>query len=158
MRLLQFKPRKDPSAAPRMGALIAGGRAVLDLPATLDSAGRGGWLPNSLSCEWWNLDGMVWSLARSSVEAAQRADDKTVEQWKKNGKVYTLEDVKLCAPVPRPGKLVCIGLNYRDHAAESNMPIPETPITFSKFSNRPPPHYYFPPSSSLYYLIPTLHI
>ena len=77
---------------------------------------------------------MVWSLARSSVEAAQRADDKTVEQWKKNGKVYALEDVKLCAPIPRPGKLICIGLNYRDHAAESNMPIPEMPITFSKFS------------------------
>jgi 2,4-diketo-3-deoxy-L-fuconate hydrolase len=134
MRLLQFKSKKDLSAPPRMGALIAGGRAILDLPATLDSAGRGGWLPASISCEWWNLDGMVWSLARSSVEAAQRADDKTVEQWKKNGKVFTLEDVKLCAPIPRPGKLVCIGLNYRDHAAESNMPIPETPITFSKFS------------------------
>jgi 2-keto-4-pentenoate hydratase/2-oxohepta-3-ene-1,7-dioic acid hydratase in catechol pathway len=134
MRLLQFKPKKDLSAPARMGALIAGGRAILDLPATLDSAGRGGWLPGSLSCEWWNLDGMVWSLARSSVEAAQRADDKTVEQWKKNGKVYGLDDVKLCPPIPRPGKLVCIGLNYRDHAAESNMPIPEVPITFSKFS------------------------
>jgi 2-keto-4-pentenoate hydratase/2-oxohepta-3-ene-1,7-dioic acid hydratase in catechol pathway len=37
--------------------------------------------------------------------------------------------------VPRPGKIICIGLNYRDHAAESNMPIPEKPVMFSKFSN-----------------------
>jgi acylpyruvate hydrolase len=134
MRLLQFKPRSDLSAPARMGALIAQGRAVLDLPQTLDGTGRGGWLPASTSGEWWNLDGSVWSLARSSVEAAKRADDKTVEQWKKHGKVYAFDDVALCAPVPRPGKLICIGLNYRDHAAESNMAVPENPIMFSKFS------------------------
>jgi 2-keto-4-pentenoate hydratase/2-oxohepta-3-ene-1,7-dioic acid hydratase in catechol pathway len=134
MRLLQFKPKKDPDAHARLGALIAHGKAVLDLPATLDSAGRGGWLPPSLSCEWWNLDGSVWSLVRSSVDAANRADDKTVEQWKKHGKVYALEDARLCAPVPRPGKLICIGLNYRDHATESQMNVPESPIIFSKFS------------------------
>ena len=138
MRLLQFRPNRDPAkdagAPARMGALIAQGRAVLDLPATLDSAGRGGWLPASTSSEWWNLDGSVWSLVRSSVEAAQRADDKTVEQWKNKGKVYALEDVALGAPVPRPGKLVCIGLNYRDHALESNLAVPENPIVFSKFS------------------------
>jgi 2,4-diketo-3-deoxy-L-fuconate hydrolase len=134
MRLLQFRPKKDPDARARMGALIARGRAVLDLPATLDSAGRGGWLPASSAGEWWNLDGSVWSLVRSSVEAAQRADDKTVAQWTKHGKVYALEDVTLCAPVPRPGKLICIGLNYRDHAIESKMELPQSPIMFSKFS------------------------
>jgi 2-keto-4-pentenoate hydratase/2-oxohepta-3-ene-1,7-dioic acid hydratase in catechol pathway len=134
MRLLQFKLKKDLDGPPRMGALIAQGRAVLDLPATLDSAGRGGWLPAGTSGEWWNLEGSVWSLVRSSVEAAQRADDRTVEQWKKHGKVTAIEDVVLCAPVPRPGKLICIGLNYRDHAAESNMALPENPMVFSKFT------------------------
>src|SRR5438552_2112611 len=134
MRLLQFRPKSDPAATARMGALIAGGKAILDLPATLDGAGRGGWLPASTSCEWWNLDGSVWSLVRSSVEAAQRADEKTVEQWKKHGKVLAIDDAKLCAPVPRPGKIICIGLNYRDHAAESNMKIPERPVVFSKFT------------------------
>jgi 2-keto-4-pentenoate hydratase/2-oxohepta-3-ene-1,7-dioic acid hydratase in catechol pathway len=39
----------------------------------------------------------------------------------------------LLAPVPRPPKLICIGLNYRDHAAESNMPIPQVPTIFAKF-------------------------
>src|SRR5215213_5306314 len=47
----------------------------------------------------------------------------------------SLEDLILAAPVPRPGKIICIGLNYRDHAAESGMPIPISPIIFSKFSS-----------------------
>ena len=37
--------------------------------------------------------------------------------------------------MPRPGKIVCIGLNYRDHAAESKLEIPERPLMFSKFSS-----------------------
>ena len=39
----------------------------------------------------------------------------------------------MAAPVPRPPKIICIGLNYRDHAIESNLPIPETPTVFAKF-------------------------
>ena len=41
--------------------------------------------------------------------------------------------VKLLAPVPDPRKIVCIGLNYRDHAAESGVPVPTEPILFSKY-------------------------
>jgi 2-keto-4-pentenoate hydratase/2-oxohepta-3-ene-1,7-dioic acid hydratase in catechol pathway len=39
------------------------------------------------------------------------------------------------APIARPGKVICIGLNYSDHAAESGMPIPTEPIVFMKASN-----------------------
>lgn len=39
------------------------------------------------------------------------------------------------APISDPGKIVCIGLNYRDHAAESGMEIPAEPVCFSKFGN-----------------------
>lgn len=38
-------------------------------------------------------------------------------------------------PVPRPPKIVAVGLNYRDHAAEQNKPAPEKPMLFSKASN-----------------------
>jgi 2-keto-4-pentenoate hydratase/2-oxohepta-3-ene-1,7-dioic acid hydratase in catechol pathway len=41
--------------------------------------------------------------------------------------------VKLSAPIQRPPKIICIGLNYRDHAAESNLAVPETPTVFSKY-------------------------
>ena len=42
-------------------------------------------------------------------------------------------EVNFEAPVPRPGKIICIGLNYRNHAIESGMEIPSSPIIFSKF-------------------------
>ncbi len=45
-----------------------------------------------------------------------------------------LSDVKILAPIPRPQKLICIGLNYRDHAIESNMEIPKLPTVFNKFA------------------------
>jgi 2-keto-4-pentenoate hydratase/2-oxohepta-3-ene-1,7-dioic acid hydratase in catechol pathway len=41
--------------------------------------------------------------------------------------------VKLMAPIPRPPKIICVGLNYRDHAIESNMQIPSIPTIFCKF-------------------------
>lgn len=42
---------------------------------------------------------------------------------------------ELLAPIPEPGKVICIGLNYRDHAEESGMDIPSEPVCFSKFAN-----------------------
>ncbi|MCA9005969.1 MAG: fumarylacetoacetate hydrolase family protein [Planctomycetaceae bacterium] len=41
----------------------------------------------------------------------------------------------LLAPIPSPGKVLCIGLNYRDHAEETGMPFPDEPVCFSKFSS-----------------------
>jgi 2-keto-4-pentenoate hydratase/2-oxohepta-3-ene-1,7-dioic acid hydratase in catechol pathway len=36
-------------------------------------------------------------------------------------------------PIARPGKIVCVGLNYRDHAEESGMALPERPLLFAKW-------------------------
>lgn len=49
------------------------------------------------------------------------------------GEKIEIGSVRLAAPVPRPGKIICIGLNYRNHAIESGMDIPKSPIIFSKF-------------------------
>ena len=49
------------------------------------------------------------------------------------GERFDVGTTRLLAPIPRPPKIICIGLNYRDHAAESNMAIPETPTVFSKY-------------------------
>jgi 2-keto-4-pentenoate hydratase/2-oxohepta-3-ene-1,7-dioic acid hydratase in catechol pathway len=46
-----------------------------------------------------------------------------------------LDSVELVAPVPFPGKVVCVGLNYRAHAAEGGRPLPTRPLLFSKFAN-----------------------
>jgi len=42
---------------------------------------------------------------------------------------------RLHAPITDPGKFICIGLNYRDHAEEANQPIPKEPPIFAKWSN-----------------------
>ncbi|MCU1617141.1 MAG: putative hydrolase [Frankiales bacterium] len=42
------------------------------------------------------------------------------------------EALRIGAPVARPGKVVCIGLNYRDHAAEIGAAVPEEPVVFMK--------------------------
>jgi 2-keto-4-pentenoate hydratase/2-oxohepta-3-ene-1,7-dioic acid hydratase in catechol pathway len=42
--------------------------------------------------------------------------------------------VRLKPPIPDPRKIVCIGLNYRDHAAESGVPVPREPVLFSKYA------------------------
>lgn len=42
-------------------------------------------------------------------------------------------DIRLLSPVTGPEKVVCVGMNYKDHCLEQNAPIPEEPIIFSKF-------------------------
>src|SRR5262245_25919399 len=48
---------------------------------------------------------------------------------------YTLMCVTLMAPATRPTKIVCVRMNYRDHAAESRSEVPPVPTIFSKFPN-----------------------
>jgi 2-keto-4-pentenoate hydratase/2-oxohepta-3-ene-1,7-dioic acid hydratase in catechol pathway len=43
------------------------------------------------------------------------------------------DKARLTAPIPDPQKVICLGLNYRDHAIETNAPIPREPIVFSKY-------------------------
>lgn len=62
-----------------------------------------------------------------AIAAAQRAADKP------DAVTYPVDDVRLHAPIVDPRKIVCLGLNYRDHAAESGAPIPKDPILFSKY-------------------------
>jgi len=56
------------------------------------------------------------------------------------GEAFALADVRLLAPVPRPRAIFGIGLNYRDHAAETGRDAPEFPIVFMKLpsSSAPP--------------------
>lgn len=49
--------------------------------------------------------------------------------------LLALETVELGPPVPDPDKIICLGLNYAEHAAEAQMNIPDTPVLFAKFRN-----------------------
>jgi 2-keto-4-pentenoate hydratase/2-oxohepta-3-ene-1,7-dioic acid hydratase in catechol pathway len=64
------------------------------------------------------------ALLRAAAEAAAQP----------NAVSYPAASTKLLPPVPDPLKIICIGLNYRDHAAESGAPLPKEPVIFSKFA------------------------
>lgn len=64
-------------------------------------------------------------LGPAGLERARRALE--------SGPTVDRAAVKLLAPVPDPEKVICIGLNYADHAAESGLAIPTEPVVFNKF-------------------------
>jgi acylpyruvate hydrolase len=49
--------------------------------------------------------------------------------------ILSRDGVKIEAPIPRPGKIICIGLNYLDHVKESGAEMPKAPLIFSKFGS-----------------------
>lgn len=68
------------------------------------------------------------SALRQLAELANRALDNSVQ-------LLRVEELELEPCVLAPSKFICIGLNYRKHAEETNSPIPEFPIVFNKFPN-----------------------
>jgi 2-keto-4-pentenoate hydratase/2-oxohepta-3-ene-1,7-dioic acid hydratase in catechol pathway len=73
------------------------------------------------------------SFIAAGSEVHQRVQDMTNSASARD--LLPLDSVRLTAPIPRPPKILCIGLNYRDHAVESKMEIPSVPTVFAKFSN-----------------------
>ena len=83
---------------------------------------------------WFDMDQQWFQTSRATAEAVVR-DEQSLADAKEKGWLVPSSDAYWFAPVPRPGKLICIGLNYRDHAVESKMAIPENPVVFSKFTS-----------------------
>jgi 2-keto-4-pentenoate hydratase/2-oxohepta-3-ene-1,7-dioic acid hydratase in catechol pathway len=69
------------------------------------------------------IRGSAATLARARAWVAEAPADA----------ITPLNSVKLLAPLPNPPKLICVGLNYRDHAEESKMQLPSVPTIFAKF-------------------------
>lgn len=73
------------------------------------------------------------SFIAAGEEVHQRVQDLSSSAPMRD--LLPLDSVRLTAPIPRPPKILCIGLNYRDHAVESKMEIPSVPTVFAKFAN-----------------------
>jgi acylpyruvate hydrolase len=58
----------------------------------------------------------------------------------KAGAVVSEKSAKYMVPIAAPGKIICIGLNYRKHAEETKNPIPPYPVVFCRFDNTLLPH------------------
>ena len=69
----------------------------------------------------WNRD----ELSAGGLKAVDTADLTSLPKVK-------ISDFRIGSPMARPTKLICIGLNYAKHAAESNMDIPKEPVVFMK--------------------------
>jgi 2-keto-4-pentenoate hydratase/2-oxohepta-3-ene-1,7-dioic acid hydratase in catechol pathway len=122
MKIVTFQRRDTTEGADegyRIGAFIAGDK-ILDLTSLVSN----GSLTAAELLRCFDLDGGFVEKAKSAIVANEASVFETLNR----------QAVKICAPVPRPGKIICVGLNYRDHAEESGAAIPKSPIIFSKFS------------------------
>ncbi|XP_061585432.1 fumarylacetoacetate hydrolase domain-containing protein 2A [Cololabis saira] len=111
MRLVQFRHRGDGDGI-RVGVEQGEGLGVVDLKAFDPS------MPSTMR--------ELLEMGDRGLECAQRALE--------SGQcVVKRAQIQLLSPVLAPEKVVCVGMNYRDHCLEQNAPIPKEPIIFSKF-------------------------
>lgn len=133
MRIISFATQESEWKSPRMGIILHSGG--------VDSGER-------LDCEklftpderpfdplaWFDMDGRWFKTARDTA-ARLESDAGALAEARRKGWLVPSSDAYWFAPVPRPGKIVCIGLNYHDHAQEIGLAVPKTPTIFSKFSS-----------------------
>ncbi|XP_022051760.1 fumarylacetoacetate hydrolase domain-containing protein 2A [Acanthochromis polyacanthus] len=112
MRLVQFRRHSDKGNIIRVGVEQGEGLGVVDLKAFDPS------MPSTMR--------ELLELGEKGLESAQRA-------LASGQCLVDRADIQLLPPVSAPEKVVCVGMNYKDHCLEQNAPIPEKPIIFSKF-------------------------
>jgi len=137
MRLVTFE---DEPKRNRLGAVADG--VVVDLNAAYRALleERGERRAGELSVEAVPPEMLAFLDSGDRAMNAARDALKLIARFgadgaRERGLARRAESVRLRAPVPRPTKLILVGLNYRDHAEEAGMKIPEVPTIFSKYAN-----------------------
>ncbi len=77
----------------------------------------------------------VVALGAQRLMELGEAAERHAEDLRRDGGLWPRADVTLGPPVPDPGKIVCLGLNYKDHAAEAGLTAPAAPMFFAKWAN-----------------------
>ena len=72
-------------------------------------------------------------LLKAGPDALSKAENATANASADS--ILDRSTVTIKAPIPNPAKIICLGLNYRDHAEETNSPLPDYPIVFTKYAN-----------------------
>lgn len=106
MQLLTFSRAGEPDGGTRLGLRTDAG--IRDLTASLGASDVGGLL----------------ARGATAADAAAAA-----------GALVDEREVRIHAPIARPGKIICVGLNYHDHCREQSIEPPVYPMLFSKFAN-----------------------
>ncbi|HZN51556.1 MAG TPA: fumarylacetoacetate hydrolase family protein [Methylomirabilota bacterium] len=124
MKLVRFSANGQ---QPRLGAIQ--GDRIADLQASLAATltRRGVVRAGEIAAA------LVPASTRAFLEGGAAAEEAiaSIKEWV----TVPAASARLHAPINDPGKFICIGLNYRDHAEEANQPIPKEPPIFAKWSN-----------------------
>ena len=123
MMLVSYRVRGS-DAAWRAG--IAQEEAVVDTSASrlgrADAAGGQGGLS-------------VRTLLQQGQQALEEVFAWAQQQFEAKSNLISLDTLELGPPVPDPDKILCLGVNYREHAAEAQQELPAVPMFFAKFRN-----------------------
>jgi 2-keto-4-pentenoate hydratase/2-oxohepta-3-ene-1,7-dioic acid hydratase in catechol pathway len=99
---------------------------------------RAGVLEEGRAVDAWALLGEPHRGSLKELIAAGRIDDLRSRFGDTGAPSHLLSAVRVLPPIPDPGKIVCIGLNYRRHAAEVGVDVealPDVPTIFAKYPN-----------------------
>ena len=90
-----------------------------------------------LGGSWRKMEGpeSIRRILEDGTEVMLRLLDAISSSAAEAADVGPLAELELAAPVPDPQKIVCVGLNYRDHAEEAGLSLPGVPLIFAKFPN-----------------------
>lgn len=93
-------------------------------------------LPSDMLCFLWGGESAM-AAARQVVALVEAAHQRGDRARGAAGEIieYPLAAGRVLAPISRPAKIICLGLNYADHAAETGHEKPKLPILFTKFAN-----------------------
>jgi 2-keto-4-pentenoate hydratase/2-oxohepta-3-ene-1,7-dioic acid hydratase in catechol pathway len=80
-------------------------------------------------------DGRAYSSVQELLPLLDELCVWANQQFDAGNHVLSLETLELGPPVPNPDKILCLGVNYREHAAEARQEIPVVPMVFAKFRN-----------------------
>ena len=84
---------------------------------------------------WYEILSMPGSANVSDCQIKQIISQPELLHQAKQGQLpLDLESTRFLCPLTSPGKIICIGKNYSDHAVEMGSSVPDTPVVFSKFN------------------------
>ncbi|XP_072046263.1 oxaloacetate tautomerase fahd2, mitochondrial-like [Amphiura filiformis] len=110
MRLVQF----EEGDRVRVGVELNNGGDVVDISAA---------------------DKRIPTDMRSFLEGGESAIEAAKKVVSAGSHIVRKENLKLQAPITNPEKVLCVGMNYKDHCLEQNVPIPKEPVFFNKFAS-----------------------
>jgi acylpyruvate hydrolase len=126
MRLVSFSPNLD--EALRSGIETAAGIADTQHVAALAGLGEHARIT-------FGSTRAVLALDREDLRTLSKTAESSMSELRARGALHDRDAVRIGPPVPDPQKIICLGLNYRDHAREAGLTDPSEPMFFAKWAN-----------------------